>query len=73
MVDVVNFFKFKSLLGPILFIIYISDINKYLPRGCFVEKNAEVPQTVVDSAQKWCDDNLMTLNASKCKILHFPA
>ena len=73
--------------GPILFILYISDINKYLPTKRFVEKYADdiisyiighdvsstLPQTVVDSVQKWCDDNLMRLNASKCKILHFPA
>ena len=76
-----------SVLGPILFILYISDINKYLPTGCSAEKYADdiisyiighsvsstLPQTVVNSVQKWCDDNLMRLNASKCKILHFPA
>ena len=74
-----------SVLGPILFIIFISDINKYLPDGASLEKYADdilnyiigkststnLPQEVVDAVQRWCLDNKMRLNTDKCKVLHF--
>jgi hypothetical protein len=75
-----------SVLGPILFIIYIADINSYLPVGTNAEKYADdiisyvignetktdLPQQIVNSVELWCQDNHMRLNASKCKIIHFP-
>jgi hypothetical protein len=77
-----------SVLGPILFIIYIADINQYILERCpgaRFEKYADdiiayiigkadlssLPQKVADAVKQWCDDNLMRLNAGKCKILHF--
>ena len=76
-----------SVPGPILFILYIADINDYLPKGVSIEKYADdiicyilgratstqLPQEVVNAVQRWCHENLMRLNADKCKILHFPA
>jgi hypothetical protein len=74
-----------SVLGPILFIIYIADINSYLPVGTNAEKYADdiisyvignetktdLPQQIVNAVELWCQDNQMRLNASKCKIIHF--
>ncbi len=76
-----------SVLGPILFIIYITGINLYLPVGTNAEKYADdiisyvignetktdLPQQIVHSVELWCQDNHMRLNASKCEIIHFPA
>jgi hypothetical protein len=75
-----------SVLGPILFVIFIADINEYLPDGVEIEKyaddilnyiignnvNTNLPQLVVDGIQRWCKDNKMRLNSDKCKVMHFP-
>ncbi len=70
-----------SVLAPVLFLIYISDINSYLPHdtGCNTEKYADdiisyivgkyvrynLPQDIVDAVQRWCEENLMRLNGNK--------
>ena len=68
-----------SVLGPVLFLLFIADINTYLPEGVRFEKYADdiicyilgkqvkgqLPQQVVDAVQHWCKDNLMRLNADK--------
>jgi hypothetical protein len=75
-----------SVLGPILFIIFIADINSYMPAGVIIEKyaddiiayilgkatNSSLPQEVVDAVQRWCVVNKMRLNTDKCKVLHVP-
>jgi len=73
-----------SVLGPILFILFISDINEYIPDTGDFEKYADdilsyiigeaattsLPQLVAEGVQRWCQDNNMKLNASKCQVLH---
>ena len=73
-----------SVLGPVLFILFIADINKYLPKGVRFEKYADdiiayiigqllktdLPKQVVEAVEKWCADNCMRLNVSKCKVMH---
>ena len=71
-----------SVIGPILFILFISDINLYIPNNCTLEKYADdiltyiigehesnLPQEIVNSVNKWCLDNQMKLNTAKCKII----
>lgn len=74
-----------SVLGPVLFLIFIADLNDYLPDGSSIEKYADdiisyiigaatttnLPQQIADAVQKWCNDNQMRLNTSKCKVMHF--
>jgi len=60
----------------------MSDINKYLSEGVELEKSADdilsyiignyspdLPQKIVDGVNRWCIDNKMRLNTTKCKVL----
>ena len=71
-----------SVLGPILFILFIADINEFLPINCCMLKNADdilayildkhvdnIPQDIADGVEKWCEMNKMRLNEVKCKVL----
>ena len=60
-----------SVLGPILFIIFISEINSYLPSDANAEKYADdivsyvivnntktdLPERIVDAVERWCTEN----------------
>jgi len=74
-----------SVLGPILFILFISDINDAVPPGVEIAKYADdiiayvtyneksnvdhLPQEIVDGIHAWCQTNKMKLNIGKCKCL----
>ena len=72
-----------SVIGPILFILFIHDINKYMPPGVDIKKyaddilnyiighdiSADLPQQIADAVQRWCTDNKMRLNINKCKVM----
>jgi hypothetical protein len=74
-----------SVLGPVLFLLFISDINHELPEGATIEKYADdiiayiigaaattnLPQLVAEAVDRWCHKNGMRLNSSKCKVMHF--
>ena len=70
-----------SVLGPVLFLLFISDINTFIPSAAHLLKYADdilayllgrpdpsLPQAIVDGVQAWCIINKMRLN-TKCKLL----
>ena len=74
-----------SVLGPILFIIFLSDINSYIPPNikapkyaddittyCIYNKSTENNiQQAADGVRKWSEDNKMKLNVEKTQSMHF--
>ena len=72
-----------SVLGPILFLFFIADINDELPKNCDLQKYADdilayiigksipegLPQAIVDAISRWCVKNKMHLNIEKCKTM----
>ena len=72
-----------SVLGPTLFILFIADINKYLPPEIKLLKYADdllaaqtlcnilesTLQMAADGVQQWSKDNLMQLNIKKTKVM----
>ena len=73
-----------SVLGPILFVLFVSDINLYIPNDSHLLKYADdilayllgnfdckLPQIIIDGVEKWCLINKMRLNNTKCKLLSF--
>lgn len=72
-----------SVLGPILFVLFIADINNYLPASAQLLKYADdilayiignttsstLPQDIVNAVAKRCSINKMKLNTTKCKIM----
>ena len=74
-----------SVLGPVLFLLFIAGINEYLPEGIHFEKYADdiiayiigsktrtdLPQRVANAVEKWCEVNHMRLNVSKSNVMYF--
>jgi hypothetical protein len=75
-----------SVLGPVLFLIFIADISECLRKlGVSFAKYADdiiayiigtyastdLPQKVAEAVETWCKNNGMRLNVSKCKVMHF--
>jgi hypothetical protein len=68
-----------SVLGPMLFLLFISDINEYLPAGAYHPKYADDilaystfidiiddhTQQFIDGMASWSEDNHMRLNTIK--------
>lgn len=73
-----------SVLGPLLFLIYINDLPHHLScnirlfaddcviyRSITSTSDQNALQDDLNRVEKWCDDWLMTLNPSKCKLISF--
>jgi ribonuclease P/MRP protein subunit RPP40 len=70
-----------SVLGPLLFVIYISDLNYiidvdhvfFADDGKLYGNPSSQFQSIQDSLLKishWCRDWLIQLNIEKCEVLH---
>jgi hypothetical protein len=73
-----------SVLGPLLFVIFINDLPSILENYCKLyaddskiiaiikdELSNESLQKDIDSVTDWTKNWLMRLNATKCKVMHF--
>lgn len=73
-----------SILGPLLFSIFINDVNReFLCNSCIFADDLKVYKVIkssddVDDLQKdlttlstWCQDNKMQLNFEKCTVISF--
>jgi hypothetical protein len=74
-----------SVLGPLLFIIYINDlpdkvkncIKLYADDGKLIvvidlsELSSNTMQEDINNIVQWCNDWSMELNASKCEVIHY--
>ena len=73
-----------SILGPILFLIFIMDINEVIPTAIIIQKYADeiltyilnsteahctLPQEIVNAIEKWSINNKMRLNFNKSKVM----
>ena len=83
--DVVSGVPQGSVLGPILFIIFVNDLPNILKTGScsiFADdtklqananniKGADMIQKDLDKLNDWCKEWKLIFNAEKCHVLHF--
>ena len=76
-----------SILGPLLFLIYINDLpnvtqntdtriflyadDAKIYRRITCVEDSQCLQRVIDKVKQWCDEWLLPLNVSKCNVMSF--
>ena len=68
-----------SVLGPLLFVIYINDLpdgldsifKMYADDSKVIAESGSKLQDDILKIKEWCDKWSMCLNSSKCKVMHF--
>lgn len=74
-----------SHLGPLLFVIFINDLSSYLNHSHILlyADDAKIYRTInsvsdaillqndLQSFDRWCDDNFMSVNVAKCHVVRY--
>ena len=60
----------KSVLGPLMFILYNNNLDK-AARRAVSQEDREIMQDWIDNLVKWSEKWGMVFNTEKCKIMHF--
>jgi len=76
----ITFYTFFTILGPILLLIFINDLDTRLTSNVlkFVDDtksfrvvDCQMLQNDLDNISKWADSWQMKFNVEKCKVLHY--